>query len=109
MSPNTWLEDYIQKHENDPEFIQGRLDTHLGEELWRAMEAAGVAEAELAQRTGYTELYIKRLLAGTSHFTIEVLSRIAASLDMDVRISLAPRKKQAQYKQTPQKRWVAED
>lgn len=48
---------------------------------------AGITQAQLADRTGYSHEYIRRIEAPSSvkHFSIDTISIIADALDIDIR------------------------
>ncbi len=54
--------------------------------------ALGLSQAELAARASTGQAFVSRVESGRSTPTIPVLERLAAALDCEVVLSLAPRR-----------------
>ena len=52
----------------------------LSEQIYSAMEEAGISEAELARRLNVSRAYVNKILKGTANLTIESLVRIGTAL-----------------------------
>jgi transcriptional regulator with XRE-family HTH domain len=53
----------------------------LSEQIFQAMEAKGITEAELARRLKVSRAYVNKILQGATNFTIETLVKIGLALD----------------------------
>lgn len=53
--------------------------------------ALGLSQAELAARAGTGQAFVSRVESGRATPTLPALQRLAAALDCDVVLSLAPR------------------
>lgn len=53
----------------------------LSEQIYYAMEEAGLSEAELARRLDVSRAYVNKILKGTANLTIESLVRIGIALE----------------------------
>ena len=60
----------------------------IGREIRQARAAAGLTQAEVAERLGASASYITNIEAGRVNLTLGQLSRIAAAMGADVRLSL---------------------
>ena len=62
----------------------------LSEQIYLAMESAGVTEADLARRISASRAYINKVLQGSTNFTIESLVKIGRALGQDFKFEFVP-------------------
>jgi transcriptional regulator with XRE-family HTH domain len=60
--------------------LQERLIAEVTEEIWKAMEEAGINKTQLAERMGSTRGYISQVLNGSRNMTLRTLSDICFAL-----------------------------
>jgi transcriptional regulator with XRE-family HTH domain len=60
----------------------------VGQEVRRARTAAGLTQAEVAARLNTSPTYITNVEAGRLNLTLGQLTRVAAAIGADVRVSL---------------------
>lgn len=70
-----------QSEENAKLMAQELLITEVTEEIWKAMEEAGINKTELANRIGATKGYVSQVLSGSRNMTLRTLSDICFALD----------------------------
>ena len=73
-------------------YIEG-AKVELSEQIYLAMESAGVTEAELARRIGASRAYINKVLQGSTNFTIESLVKIGRALGREFKFEFFEPKK----------------
>lgn len=91
------LDEYLEEQMQNPEFareyeaIQPELD------IIRAMVDARISQnltqKELAERTGINQADISKLENGTRNPSLNLLKRLAAGMDMILKIEFIPKKK----------------
>jgi ribosome-binding protein aMBF1 (putative translation factor) len=68
-----------------------RLAFELGRAVRELRERQGCSQSQLAQRAGMTQPAVARCEAGGMVPTLPVLERLAAALDVDLRVRFEPR------------------
>lgn len=79
-----------ERNEYEQGYAEAALAANLGEQIRVEREAAGLSQRELAARMGTSQAAIARLEAGGVGATITTLHRVAAALDLQVKIDLRP-------------------
>ncbi|MEA3273898.1 MAG: helix-turn-helix transcriptional regulator [Pseudomonadota bacterium] len=69
-----------QSEENAKLVAQELLITEVTEEIWQAMEEAGITKSKLAKRMGATKGYVSQVLSGSRNMTLRTLSDICFAL-----------------------------
>ncbi len=86
------LKKYLSKEIKDPQFKKGyeeeKQKLNLGFQIFRAREKAGLTQSELAKRISTKQSNISRLEEGNYNFTVAMLDKIAAALNVEVEIKL---------------------
>ncbi len=86
---NDFLEQWANQSEANARLVaQELLITEVTEEIWKAMEEAGVTKAELANRMGATKGYVSQVLSGSRNMTLRTLADICFALGNKPTISL---------------------
>lgn len=76
-----FLEQWANQSEANTRLVaQELLITEVTEEIWKAMEEAGVTKAELANRMGATKGYVSQVLSGSRNMTLRTLADICFAL-----------------------------
>ena len=86
MNLQTWFEDQIEQHKEDPGFLARQLLIRVAEEIARLLDAKGITRSELAQRLGVKPPLVTRILQGQPNITILTLVRLAVALDVRIGI-----------------------
>jgi ribosome-binding protein aMBF1 (putative translation factor) len=73
------------------EYEAARIAFELGREVKTFREQKAWSQSDLAEAAGMTQSAVARFEAGGTVPTIRVLERIAAALDMELRVELRPR------------------
>lgn len=60
----------------------------VGQEVRRARKAAGLTQAEVADRLETSPTYVSNVEAGRLNLTLGQLTRVASAIGADVRVSL---------------------
>lgn len=77
--------------ERRAEIDQMKQDLAIGSQIYQARKAAGLTQAELAERVGTTQSIISDLEdAEYQGHSMAMLRRIAAALDLTVQVSFIP-------------------
>ena len=94
----TDFNEYLSEQLKDPKFAKvfeeesGKID--LAIELARIRQEAGISQRELAKRVGTTQSVISRMENPEyTGYSVRMLRRIAAALDVSVKIEFKPIKK----------------
>jgi transcriptional regulator with XRE-family HTH domain len=72
------------RHGDDPELR--RLRVHFGEEVRTARIAAGLTQAQLAERIGRSQRYVSMIETGSRRLPIEAMVVIMRALGLELRI-----------------------
>ncbi len=88
MDEERQFQQWLEEHEDDPEFIVYGLLYEITESICEAMEQQSVTRAELAKRLGVKRQYITNFLNTPRNTTIETVVRFAKALDLDVTVNL---------------------
>jgi len=91
------MTDFLEKWANQNEanaklFSQEVLITRATEEIWKAMEDAGITQAELAKKMDVTKGHISQILNGSRNMTLRTLADICFALDCQPTLRLEPKK-----------------
>jgi transcriptional regulator with XRE-family HTH domain len=62
----------------------------VGDEIRRARKAAGLTQAEVAERLSLTVPYVSNVEAGRANLTLGQLARFADALGTDLQVRLQP-------------------
>lgn len=89
MTKRTFRELFAEA-EKDPVYWTERAILHVTEEVFLAMERAGISRADLARRLDTTPAYVTKILRGRSNFTLDSLTRLARALGGELRVHIAP-------------------
>jgi transcriptional regulator with XRE-family HTH domain len=71
-------------------YDEARRSYELGKSVRERRLALRITQTELAERAGMTQSAVSRLEAGGMTPTIGVLDRVAAALDADLVVTIAP-------------------
>jgi len=86
---------WSRRRRNSADVREGYEAAERAFEIGRAVRelrlALGLSQQELATRAGMTQPALSRLEAGAATPTIGVLERVAAALDADLVVAIAPR------------------
>jgi transcriptional regulator with XRE-family HTH domain len=87
-----FFEQWANQNEANAKLVaQEVLITQATEEIWRAMEEAGINKAELAKKMGVTKGHISQILNGSRNMTLRTLADICFALDYQLTLSLEPK------------------
>jgi ribosome-binding protein aMBF1 (putative translation factor) len=93
-SGHTSYEDIASHRGDNDEYRQGHAEAQRASLIGKAVRdrrlALGLSQVELAARAGMTQPALSRLEAGGVIPTIPLLGRIAAALDADLIVQIAP-------------------
>lgn len=64
----------------------------LGEQFARARKAAGITQAQLAQKTGLQQSAISRFERGLANPTLETLETLAAGIGAELHLGFLPKR-----------------
>lgn len=81
----------FERARRHPEFHHEKIALRFLGRVERLMEEKGISRAELARRMGTSAPYVTKVFAGDANFTLETMTRIAAALDAEVHVHVAPR------------------
>lgn len=79
-----------EQAERDPAYWTELAILEVAEEIYTAMQRAGVSRAELARRLGTSPAYVTKILRGSANFTLESLARLAHALGGEFKFHIAP-------------------
>lgn len=78
-----FLEHWANQSEANAKLVaQERLMTEVTETIWKAMEAAGINKADLANGMGVTKGHVSQVLSGSRNMTLRTLADICFALDL---------------------------
>lgn len=77
-----------ERAEFDEAYEVSRLAIEVGEKVRDARETAGISQRELAKRMSTSQAAIARLEAGGVGATLTTLQKVAAALDLRIRVEL---------------------
>ncbi len=84
-----FLEQWACESEENAKLVaQERLITEVTEEIWAAMEEAGISKSELASRLGATKGYVSQVLGGSRNMTLRTLADVCHALGKRPRLSI---------------------
>lgn len=84
-----FLEQWANQSEENAKLVaQELLITEVTEEIWKAMEEAGINKTELANRIGATKGYVSQVLSGSRNMTLRTLSDICFALGKKATIAI---------------------
>lgn len=90
------FEKYLDKQMQNPEFKKEYDSLEPEFAIIQAMiegrKASGITQKELSERTGITQADISKLENGNANPSLRTLSKIAAGLDMVLKIEFIPQK-----------------
>lgn len=87
-----FLEQWAKQSEANTKLVaQETLITSVTEEIWKAMEEAGINKAELARKLGATKGYVTQVLNGSRNMTLRTLADICFALDRQPSFYLKPK------------------
>lgn len=88
-----FLEQWANQNEaNAKLFAQEVLITQTTEEIWKAMEEAGINKTDLANKMAATKGYVSQILNGSRNMTLRTLADICFALDYQPTLRLEPKK-----------------
>lgn len=73
----------------DPVFQSQCLAASLSEELYRAMEKAGLNQSQLAKRLGVSKQAVGEVMGGNQNLTLLTLAKYCIALNVEAKINLA--------------------
>ena len=76
------------------------LITEVTEEIWKAMDEAGMNKADLAKKMEATKGYVTQVLSGSRNMTLRTLADIGFALNRKVTVCLEARHSEATAKDT---------
>lgn len=87
-----FLEQWANQSEENAKLVaQELLITEITEEIWKAMEEAGINKTELANRIEATKGYVSQVLSGSRNMTLRTLSDIYFALGKKATIATEAR------------------
>jgi len=92
MSASDWFEREAAKYRRDPDFILEQLTFDITNGICRAMDEKGLSRSDLARQLRVSPAYITKLLNSTSNLTLRTLVNLAIALDLEIDVTLQPRK-----------------
>lgn len=69
----------------------------------RTMDAHGISRADLARRMEVKPPYVTRLFGGGTNLSLDTVAKIAAALDMEVHLHLAPVGQDTRWVEAPRR------
>jgi transcriptional regulator with XRE-family HTH domain len=85
---------YAEKVKKRAESLEGRqaaMKLAVAEELWTALERAGISQAELARRSGTSPQYITKVFKGTTNFTLESMVALFHHIGHEFEVGARPK------------------
>lgn len=92
-----------QSEENAKLLAQELLITEVTEEIWKAMEEAGINKTELANRMGATKGYVSQVLSGSRNMTLRTLADICFALGKRATVAVEAKTGDGEWQITPEK------
>lgn len=62
----------------------------FSDELWEAMEARGLSQADLARKAGVSRQFLTKVFRGDNNFTLETMVKLAFAVGHKVNVHLSP-------------------
>jgi transcriptional regulator with XRE-family HTH domain len=90
LSAAEWFAEFTKKLEQDGRLQIDAAKLELSEQIFKAMEANQVSEAELSRRLGVSRAYVNKILQGDTNFTIETLVKIGIALGAEFKFEFVP-------------------
>ena len=87
IKKSNWFANEMETHKTSIEFKQEYLLLNITEQILNIMEQQNIRHKDLAEKLGYSDAYVGRLLNGDVDITLNILTRIANVLDYHVDIS----------------------
>ncbi len=75
-----WLNDLIEKFEDDPDFIAEGIAISLMEEACELMEDQGISRSKLAERMGVDRARVTRMFNAAPNLTLRSIAQLAVAL-----------------------------
>lgn len=88
---NNGLISALDKIRESEEYLAEFCISQFTEELYRLMDELNVSQKQLAEEVGKSTSYISRVLNGNANLTAKTMSTLAAALDANVHVHLAPK------------------
>lgn len=85
----------LYKNEINLEYTQNNIRRSLVREYAYLRKLKGLTQAEVAKRAGIARTNISRFESGEYNPTLEMLVKLAAAMDLDVLVTLKPKKHNA--------------
>ena len=67
---------------------QDKLILDVTEQFAKAMQDAGLSQADLARKMGRSPSFISKLLSGSRNITLRTIADVSSALSLDVSVSL---------------------
>lgn len=84
------------KNEINIEYMQNSVRRSLVREYAYIRKIKGLTQAEVAERAGISRTNVTRFESGEYNPTLEMLVKLAAAMDLDVSVTLKPKKYDAE-------------
>ncbi|MDA2911771.1 helix-turn-helix transcriptional regulator [Nitrospiraceae bacterium AH_259_D15_M11_P09] len=88
MKTPTWVEEQLDKLQEDFDFRLEGFILDLTRQICGIIEAKNITRAELARKMGVSKAYITEILTGQPNLTLESMLKIADALDSQLRVSI---------------------
>ncbi len=82
----------IYKNEINIEYMQNSVRRALVREYAYLRKIKGLTQAEVAERAGISRTNVTRFESGEYNPTLEMLVKLAAAMDLDISVTLKPKK-----------------
>lgn len=90
MSNELWFKDYLEKFEDDVEFITEKVIIEFTEKIVDRMEKLNLSRTELAKKLGVSKAFITKILNGNPNLTVKTMVSLAKALECKLDIDLCP-------------------
>jgi transcriptional regulator with XRE-family HTH domain len=90
LSAEQWFSALLAQDENDPDALTDDLVLDVTEQIYRAMQDAGLRPSNLAERMNVSRSFVSQLLNGRPNMTMRTLIGVALALGLRVQIELRP-------------------
>lgn len=91
LNPKERFAALFKQVEESPGYSLEGVKIEIAEQIYLAMEAQQVSQAELARRLGTSRAYVTKILQGNVNFTLQTLANLAQALECDWRFNLSPK------------------
>lgn len=81
-----------KKYENDPEYVEGLLQTNFLAQLFEYMEEHHISNAKLAKQMHVSRKYVKDIFEGYTKVTLRIMAEISIALKVEWKYQFLPRK-----------------